>query len=58
MTTNIDRHNSREPVKQLAKEMQGLTRSHKELQRQVGGISNTIGYSLEDKAYPILPALL
>lgn len=45
-------------VKQLAKEMRGLTRSHKELQRQVGGISHTIGYELEDKAYPVLPALL
>ena len=42
----------------LTKEVRTLTRSHKELQRQVGGISNTIGYGLEDKAFPILPDLL
>ena len=42
----------------LTNEVRTLTRSHKELQRQVGGISNTIGYGLEDKAYPILPNLL
>lgn len=45
-------------VRELAKDIRGLTRSHKDLQRQVGGISNTIGYELEDKSYPILPALL
>ena len=42
----------------LTKEVRTLTRSHKELQRQVGGISNTIGYGLGDKAFPILPDLL
>lgn len=42
----------------LTKEVRTLTRSHKELQRKVGGISNTIGYGLEDKAFPILPDLL
>ncbi|MBW1677808.1 MAG: hypothetical protein JRJ79_14690 [Deltaproteobacteria bacterium] len=45
-------------LRELAKDIRGLTRSHKDLQRQVGGISNTIGYELEDKSYPILPALL
>ena len=45
-------------VGELAKEMRGLARGQKQLQRQVGGLSNTVGYDLEDKAYPILPALL
>lgn len=28
-------------IRELAKDIRGLTRSHKDLQRQVGGISNT-----------------
>lgn len=33
---------SESEVREVAKEMRSLTRSHEELQRQVGGISNTL----------------
>jgi hypothetical protein len=38
---------------ELTKEVRTSTLSNKELQRQMGGISNTIGYGLEDKGSSI-----
>ncbi len=35
-----------------------LIKEHQETRKQVGGIATTVGYSLENKAYKILPQLL
>lgn len=35
-----------------------LVDEHKETRRQLGGLTMTVGYQLEDLAYPALPALL
>ena len=45
-------------LEKLTAEVRSLTRSHKDLQKQVGGISHTIGYTLEDRSYHALPGLL
>ena len=45
-------------LEKLITEVRSLTRSHKDLQKQVGDISHTIGYTLEDRSYPALPGLL
>jgi hypothetical protein len=47
-----------EAQKRTEEELQSLGHTTKDLQKQVGGISTTLGYSVEDKAYPALPALL
>ncbi len=38
--------------------IQFLTKSVKTIQKEVGGLSNTVGFHLEDLAYKALPALL
>ncbi len=38
--------------------IQALTKSVNNLQKEVGGLSNTVGFHLEDLAYKALPALL
>lgn len=40
------------------RELQQLVSEQKKICQQVGGLSMTVGYGLEDKAYPSLPALL
>ncbi|BAP57240.1 hypothetical protein THII_2943 [Thioploca ingrica] len=35
-----------------------LIKEHKETRKQVGGLATTVGYSLENKAYKVLPQLL
>jgi hypothetical protein len=47
-----------EAQKRTEQELRTLTSEHKETRRQLGGLSMTVGYGLEDKAYPALPALL
>ncbi|MEW6103198.1 MAG: hypothetical protein AB1630_05195 [bacterium] len=47
-----------EEVKALTEDVRALTVSHKDLAKQVGGISHTVGYGLEDKSYEELPRLL
>ncbi len=39
-------------------ELHTLIQDHKETRRQLGGLAATVGYTLEDRAYPVLPALL
>ncbi len=47
-----------EEVRSLSEEVRSLTRSHKDLAEQVGGLSHTVGYTLENEAYKALPKLL
>ncbi|MER3473163.1 MAG: hypothetical protein C4335_03850 [Armatimonadota bacterium] len=47
-----------EQVTRLAKEVQELAKSHKDLQKQVGGMSQSFGYVLENEALKKLPQLL
>lgn len=42
----------------LSKDVQALTRSHQDLKKQVGGLSHTVGFRLEDDAFRALPNLL
>ena len=44
--------------KRTEKELRNLAKEQKETQKQLGGLSSTVGYGLEDKGYPALPALL
>ncbi len=41
--------------KRTEKELHALVVDHKETRRQLGGIANTVGYGLEDKAIPFMP---
>jgi len=43
-------------VKGLSREVRGLARSLKDTNTQIGGLGKTMGYSLENEAYRILPA--
>jgi uncharacterized phage infection (PIP) family protein YhgE len=45
-------------IYKLSLEVTELTKSHKDLQKQVGGLTTTIGYTLENEAYKSLPDLL
>ncbi len=45
-------------VNDLTQEVRELTRSMREMQGEIGGISKTLGYSLENEAYRMLPAFL
>jgi chromosome segregation ATPase len=45
-------------VNVLTQEVRELTRSMREMQGEIGGISKTLGYSLENEAYRMLPAFL
>ncbi|MEW6680762.1 MAG: hypothetical protein AB1297_07095 [bacterium] len=47
-----------EDVRALSEDVRTLTQSHKTLAKQVGGISDTIGFRLEDEAFVSLPELL
>ncbi|OQX27422.1 MAG: hypothetical protein BWK80_05400 [Desulfobacteraceae bacterium IS3] len=47
-----------EAQKRTEKEIHQLVVEHKDTRKQLGGISTTVGYGIEDKAYPALPALL
>lgn len=47
-----------EAQKRTEDEIKALIRSHRELRSEVGGLSHTIGYRLEDESYKALPALL
>jgi DNA repair exonuclease SbcCD ATPase subunit len=47
-----------EAQKRTEQEVRLLVRTVKNVQRELGGISNTIGYNLEDQAYKALPLLL
>lgn len=47
-----------EAQKRTEKELQSLIVGHKELRREVGGLSHTVGYRLEDESYKALPSLL
>jgi len=45
-------------VTELAETLTKLVKEHDDTKRQMGGIAQSIGYNLEDKAYKALPALL
>ncbi len=47
-----------EQVANLTKEVRALAKSHKDLQKQVGGMSLSFGYVLENEAIKKLPDLL
>jgi DNA repair ATPase RecN len=47
-----------EAQKKTENELRILVKDHKETKRQVGGLSMTVGYTLEDAAYKSLPTLL
>jgi len=47
-----------EAQKRTEEEVKSLSRALKETRKEVGGLSNTIGYSLENEAFKALPALL
>jgi len=44
--------------KETKEELRTLVISHKDLQKQVGGLSHTVGFRLEDESYKALPGLL
>ncbi|MCP4107256.1 MAG: hypothetical protein GY749_17225 [Desulfobacteraceae bacterium] len=44
--------------KHTENELHELADEHKKTRQQLGGLAMTVGYGLEDKAYPKLPALL
>lgn len=44
--------------KRTEEELKTLVVSHKDLKEQVGGLSHTVGFRLEDESYKILPSLL
>ena len=44
--------------KRTEQELGTLISEHKETRRQLGGLSMTVGYGLENQAYKALPALL
>lgn len=45
-------------VEELAEVLAKLVQEHRETRKQLGGISMTIGYTLENEAFRALPALL
>jgi len=47
-----------EAQRKTEEELRSLVKSHKDLKEQVGGLSHTVGYRLEDDSYKALPALL
>jgi hypothetical protein len=47
-----------EAQKRTEKELRELVGEHRKTRTQLGGLSMTIGYTLEDKAFKALPALL
>ncbi|MFH1096133.1 MAG: chordopoxvirus fusion protein [Candidatus Desantisbacteria bacterium] len=47
-----------EAQKETQYELHKLVGEHKETRKQLGGLSNTVGYALEDRAYTGLPELL
>ena len=47
-----------EAQKRTEEELRELVREHKKTRTQLGGISMTVGYRLEDEAYKSLPELL
>ncbi|MCX6582465.1 MAG: hypothetical protein NT166_20020 [Candidatus Aminicenantes bacterium] len=47
-----------EAQKRTEEEIRGLARDHKNTQKEVGGLSTTFGYMLENAAYKKLPGLL
>jgi hypothetical protein len=47
-----------EAQKRTEDEIQKLTQEHRETRRQLGGLSMTVGYTLENEAYKALPRLL
>lgn len=44
--------------KRTENELRGLIVEHKQTRKQLGGLSTTVGYGLEDKAFKALPELL
>ncbi len=47
-----------EAQKRTEEELASLTRTVRNMQKEVGGLSNTVGYELEDSLYPLLPVVL
>ncbi|MGQ9738363.1 MAG: chordopoxvirus fusion protein, partial [Armatimonadota bacterium] len=47
-----------EAQRRTEEEIRRLTEEMRDIRRQMGGIAMTVGYGLEDRAYPALPALL
>src|SRR3990167_1022391 len=47
-----------EAQKRTEKEVKKLTKTVKNVQKNLGGLSHTVGYHLEDRAYKTLPLLL
>ena len=47
-----------EAQKRTEEEIRTLSRDFKKMKKQVGGISTTIGFTLEDRAFEKLPALI
>ena len=45
-------------VASLTETVKKLTEEHKKMREQIGGISHTVGYILEDRAYKGLPGIL
>lgn len=56
LTDKVDQLSS--DVQDIVRESKIATEERKEIWRQIGGMSHTIGYFLEDKSYPVLPHLL
>lgn len=56
LTEKVDQLSSN--VQDIVRESKIATEERKEIWRQIGGMSHTIGYFLEDKSYPVLPHLL
>lgn len=47
-----------ESVRQLSEDVRQLSEETRDAKRQLGGLSTTVGYRLEDEAYQALPTLL
>ncbi|MGQ9571394.1 MAG: hypothetical protein ACUVWN_06710 [bacterium] len=47
-----------ETQKRTEQELTSLTRTVRNMQKEIGGLSNTIGYELEDNLYPLLQKVL
>lgn len=56
LTDRVDQLSS--DVQEIVRESKLATEERKEIWRQIGGMSHTIGYLLEDKSYRVLPHLL
>lgn len=56
--TEIELNALGKDIRALTRSHEDLKKSHEDLKKQVGGISHTIGYELEEKFYLILPKVI